>query len=46
MHTKQEHSEKSTTFHDYSGGKTLIFSFDELQLHTSADLHEQQNQFI
>jgi hypothetical protein len=46
VHTKEEYSEKSTTFHYYGGGKALVFSSDELHLYTSADLHEQQYQFL
>jgi hypothetical protein len=30
-HIKEEHSDKSTRFHFYGGGKTLIFSSDELR---------------
>jgi len=46
VHTKEEYSDKSTGFHYYGGGKALIFSSDELRLYVSADLHEQQYQFL
>ena len=46
VHTKKEYSDKSTGFHYYGGGKALIFSSDELRLYVSADLHEQQYQFL
>src|SRR5882762_11561811 len=44
-HIKEYVSEESSRFHFYSGGKALIFSFDELCTYVSADLHEQQYQF-
>ena len=45
-HIGEDDSQKSTTFQFYSGGKSLIFSSDELSPYTSADLHEQQYQFL
>jgi hypothetical protein len=42
----KEDSEKSTTFHFHGGGKSLIFSSDKLHSCSSADLHEQQYQFL
>ena len=45
-HTKEGCSEKSTRYHIYGGGKALIFSSDELHPYASADLHEQQYQFL
>src|ERR1700690_1939531 len=42
----KEDSEKSTTFHFHGGGKSLMVSSDELQSYSSADLHEQQSQFL
>ena len=45
-HIREKDSEKSTRFHFYGGGKALLFSSDELQPYASADLHEQQYQFL
>src|ERR1700691_4435863 len=45
-HTKEECSNKSTKNHFSGSGKVLIFSFDELHPYVSADLHEQQYQFL
>src|ERR1700729_2713574 len=42
----KEDSEKSTTFHFHGGGKSLMVSSDELHSYSSADLHEQQYQFL
>jgi len=44
--TKEEYSDNSTRFDYYGGGKSLIFLSDELHLYVSADLHEQQYQFL
>src|SRR5882762_6630237 len=44
-HIREKDSEKSTRFHFYGGGKALLFSY-ELQPYASADLHEQQYQFL
>jgi hypothetical protein len=46
LHTKEKYSDKSTRFNYYGGGKSLIFSSDELHLYASADLHEQQYEFL
>ena len=45
-YTKEEYSDNSTRFDHYGGGKSLIFSSEELRLYVSADLHEQQYQFL
>jgi NAD-specific glutamate dehydrogenase len=45
-HIREEDSQKSTTFQFYSGGKSLIFSSDELCPYTSDDMHKQQYQFL
>src|SRR6202451_1375586 len=44
-HVKED-PEKSTRFYFYGGGKALIFSSEELHPYASADLHEQQYQFL
>ena len=41
-----EHSKISNQFHFYGGGKSLIFSSDELHPYALADLQEQQYQFL
>ena len=48
IHTciREEASEKTTRSHFYGGGKALIFSSDELQPYASADLVQQQYQFL
>ena len=45
-HIGEDDSQKSTTFQFYGGGKSLIFSSDELRPYTSDDIHEQQYQFL
>jgi hypothetical protein len=45
-HIKEEYSDKSTRYHFYGAGKALIFSSDELHPYASAELHEQQYQFL
>ena len=45
IHVKED-PEKSTRFYFYGGGKALIFSSEELHPYASADLHEQQYQFL
>jgi hypothetical protein len=42
----KEHTEKSTRYQFYGGGKALLFSSDELLPYVSTDLHEQQYQFL
>ena len=42
----KEYSEKLTTFHFHDGGKSLMVSSDELHSYSSADLYEQQYQFL
>ena len=41
-HIGEDDSQKSTTFQFYGGGKSLIFSSDELRPFTSDDIHGQQ----
>src|SRR5882762_5089620 len=41
-HIEEVDSQKSTTFQFYGGGKSLIFSSDELHPYTSDDMLEQQ----
>ena len=43
---REEHSKISNQFHFYGGGKSLIFSSDELLPYALADLQEQQYQFL
>ena len=43
---KEEHPKISNQFHFYGGGKSLIFSSDELLPYALADLQEQQYQFL
>src|ERR1700729_2088135 len=45
-HIGEDDSQKSTTFQFYGGGKSLIFSSDELCPYTSDDIHGQQYQFL
>src|ERR1700691_6191245 len=45
-HVGEDDSQKSTTFQFYGGGKSLIFSSDELRPYTSDDIHGQQYQFL
>jgi hypothetical protein len=45
-HIGEDDSQKSTTFQFYGGGKSLIFSSDELRPYTSDDIHGQQYQFL
>jgi len=45
-HIGEDNSQKSTTFQFYGGGKSLIFSSDELRPYTSDDMHGQQYQFL
>ena len=45
-HIREDDFQKSTTFQFYGGGKSLIFSSDELRPYTSDDMHEQQYQFL
>src|SRR6202167_5624197 len=42
---REEHSKISNQFHFYGGGKSLIFSSNELLPYALADLQEQQYQF-
>src|SRR6202050_3983 len=43
---REEHFKISNQFHFYGGGKSLIFSSDELLPYALADLQEQQYQFL
>src|SRR6202050_4668074 len=43
---REEHSKISNQFHFYGGGKSLIFSSDELLPYALVDLQEQQYQFL
>jgi hypothetical protein len=46
LHKKKEYSNKSSTFNYCGGGKSHIFSSDELRPYVSADLHEKQYKFL
>ena len=43
---REKHSKISNQFHFHGGGKSLIFSSDELHPYTLADLQEKQYQFL
>ena len=45
-HIRKEHSKISNQFHFYGGGKSLIFSSDELLPNALADLQGQQYKFL